>query len=203
MSLTRKSPGVAAAYDPVARPTARAWALLTYLAVFAVVAGMVLVAVRYQPLSAANLASDGGSGSGRTLVVPYQQGAPFSVGFLLVNDGPLPIKIEAIRLSGRNELLTPVKIETAPGRYAGRLGATDPSLEKFGVFTLDGGDRRWIVVRTSFGNCDRFAAGAFETFTRFQVTYSVLAFTKHVWVPLPKDVRVDSPPDTTCPTRTD
>jgi hypothetical protein len=31
----------------------------------------------------------------------------------------------------------------------------------------------------------------------------VLAFTKHVWVPLPKDVRVDSPPDTACPTRTD
>jgi hypothetical protein len=135
------------------------------------------------------------------LVVPYQEGATFSVGFLLVNDGPLPLEIRAIKLSGRNELMTSVKVETAPGRYAGRLGATDPSLEKFLAFTLAGGDRRWIVVRTSFGNCDRFAYGAFETFTRFQVTYSALGLTKHVWVPLPKDVRVDSPPDVACPAR--
>lgn len=201
MSLTRKSPGIAAAYDPVVRPAARAWALLAYLAVFAVVAGVVLFAVRYQPLSAANLASDGASPSGRMLVVRYEEGAAFSVGFLLVNDGPLPLKIQAIQLSGRDELLTPVKVETAPGRYAGRLGATDPSLEKFHPFSLSGGDRRWIVVRTAFANCDRFAEGAFETFTRFQVTYNTLGLTKHVWVALPKDVRVDSPSDTACPAR--
>lgn len=202
MSVARKSPGIAAAYDPVVRPTARVWALVTYLVVFAVVAGVVLFAVRYQPLSAANLASDGASQSGPTLMVRYAEGATFSVGFLLVNDGPLPLEIRAIQLTGRNELLTPVRLETAPGRYAGRLGATDPSLEKFRRFTLAGGDRRWIVVRTAFGNCDRFAAGAFETFTRFQVTYGALGLTKHVWVPLPKDVRVDSPPDVACPART-
>jgi hypothetical protein len=201
MSVARKSPGIAAAYDPVVRPTARAWALLTYLAAFAVVGGVVLFAVRYQPLSAANLASAGVSRSGAMVVVRYQEGATFSLGFLLVNDGPLPLKIQTIQVSGRNELLTPVKLETAPGRYAGRLGETDPSLDKFIPFTLAGGDRRWIVVRTSFGNCGRFAAGAFETFTRFQVTYSALGFTRHVWVPLPKDVRVDSPPDVACPAR--
>jgi hypothetical protein len=201
MSVTRKSPRVAAAYDPIARPTARLWALVTYLAVFAVVAGVVVFAVRYQPLSAGNLASDRASESGPMLVVRYQEGTTFSVGFLLVNDGPLPLEVRAIQLSGRNELMTPVKVETAPGRYAGRLGATDPSLEKFRAFTLGGGDRRWIVVRTAFGNCDDFAYGAFEIFTRFQVTYTALGLTKHVWVPLPKGVRVDSPPDVACPAR--
>jgi hypothetical protein len=202
VSLTRKSPGTAAAYQPVVRPTARAWALVTYLAVFGFVAGVVFFAVRYQPLSTANLASDGASPSGRTLVLPYRVGVTTALGFLLLNDGPLPLEIHAIQLSGRNELLTPVKLETAPGRYAGRLGVTDPSLEKFHPFTLTGGDRRWIVVRMSFANCDRFADGSFETLTRFQVTYTSLGLTKHVWVPLPRDVRIDSPPDAACPGRT-
>ena len=201
MSLARKSPGIAAAYDPVVRPTARAWALLTYLAVFALVAGVVLFAIRYQPLSTANIASQGASQSGPMLVARYQEGATFSLGFVLVNDGPLPLTIQSIQVSGRNELLTPVKVQTAPGRFAGRLGETDPSLDKFIPFTLAGGDRRWIVVRTAFGNCDRFAAGAFETFRWFQVTYSALGLTKHVWVQLPKDVRVDSPPTAACPSR--
>jgi hypothetical protein len=57
------------------------------------------------------------------------------------------------------------------------------------------------VVRTRFGNCGRFAAGALETYTRFKVTYSVLGLTKHAWVPLPKDIGVDSPPDFACPSR--
>jgi hypothetical protein len=57
------------------------------------------------------------------------------------------------------------------------------------------------VLRTRFGNCARFAAGSFETYTRMQVTYSMVGFTKHAWVDLPKDIRVDSPPDSACPTR--
>ena len=57
------------------------------------------------------------------------------------------------------------------------------------------------MVRTRFGNCGRFAAGASQTYTRFKVTYSVLGFTKHAWVPLPKDIGVDSPPDFACPSR--
>ena len=94
-----------------------------------------------------------------------------------------------------------LRLETAAKRYAGSLSEFDPSLEKFLPFTLAGGDRRWIVVRTSLGNCGRFAAGTSETYTRFKVTYSVLGFTKHAWVPLPKDIGVDSPPDFTCPSR--
>jgi len=66
---------------------------------------------------------------------------------------------------------------------------------------LDGGDRRWIVVRTRFANCGRFEADAFETYTQFQVTFGALGLTKHAWVPLPRDIRVDSPPDYACPAR--
>jgi hypothetical protein len=29
----------------------------------------------------------------------------------------------------------------------------------------------------------------------------MLGFTKHAWVELPKDIRVDSPADSACPTR--
>ncbi|HEX9123215.1 MAG TPA: hypothetical protein VF984_07635 [Actinomycetota bacterium] len=203
MSVVRKSPRAVTSYDPVVRWKARAWGLVAYLAVLAAVATIVLFAVRYQPLSAANLASGPVTQSGGNMVrVGYANGGTFAFGFLVVNDGPLPVKIQRIQVTGQSELLVPVRLETAAKRYAGSLGEGDPSLDEFLPFTLAGGDRRWIVVRTRFGNCGRFAAGAFETYTRFQVTYSVLGFTKHAWVPLPKDIRVDSPPDWACPART-
>jgi len=190
------------AYDPAVRWRARAWALVAYLAVLAAVAAIVLFALRYQPLSVANFASESVAQSDSKMVrVGYANGEMFSFGFLVVNDGPFPVKIQRIQTTGQSALLVPVRLETAAKRYAGSLGQGDPSLEKFLPFTLAGGDRRWIVVRTRFGNCDRFAVGAFETYTRFQVTYSVLGLTKHSWVRLPGAIRVDSPPDVACPTR--
>ena len=202
MSVVRKSPGAVTAFDPVARWRARAWALVAYLAVLAAVATIVLFAVRYQPLSAANFASGPVASAGpNTVRVGYENGGTFSFGFLIVNDGQLPVKVQRIQSTGQNQLLVPVRVETAAQRYAGSLGEGDPVLEKFLPFTLAGGDRRWIVVRTRFGNCDRFAAGALVTYTRFQVTYSVLGLTKHAWVRLPKDIGVASPPDSACPAR--
>ena len=202
MGVGRKSPGAVMAYDPVARWSARAWALVAYLAVLAVVAGIVVFAVRFQPLAAANFASGPVTSSGANVVrVGYVDGGTFSFGFLLVNDGPLPVKIQRIQVIGQNDLLVTAGLETAPKRYAGSLGEGDPSLDKFLPFTLAGGDRRWIAVRTRFGNCDRFAAGASQTYTRFNVTYSVLGFTKSAVVPLPKDVGVESPSDYACPAR--
>ena len=71
MGVGRKSSGTVMAYDPAERWTARAWALLAYLVVLAAVAGIVLFALRYQPLSAANFASgsvtssDSNDGAGR------------------------------------------------------------------------------------------------------------------------------------------
>jgi len=202
MSVVRKSPKAVTAFDPVARWTARAWALVAYLAVLAAVAAIVLFAVRYQPLSATNFASGPVAQSAPTMVrLEYANGAAFSFGFLIVNDGQLPVSIQRIQMTGQSHLLIPVRVETAAQRYAGGLSEVDPSLDKFHPFTLAGGDRRWIVVRTRFGNCDRFAAGASETYTRFQVTYRVLGFTKHAWVELPKDIGVGSPPDLACPAR--
>jgi hypothetical protein len=190
------------AYDPAVRWRARAWALLAYLAVLAAVAAIVLFALRYQPLSAANFASGSVAQSDSKMVrVGYANGGTFSFGFLVVNDGPLPVRIQRIQVTGQNDLLVTVGLETAAQRDAGSLGQGDPSLDRFLPFTLAGGDRRWIAVRTRFGNCGRFAAGAFETYTRFKVTYSVLGLTKDAWVQLPKDIGVDSPPDFACPTR--
>ena len=202
MSVGRKSSGTVMAYDPAVRWRARAWALAAYLAVLAAVAGIVLFALRYQPLSAANFASDPVAQSDSKMVrVGYENGGTFSFGFLVVNDGPLPVKIKGIHFTGQNDLLVTVRLETAAKRDAGSLGQGDPSLDKFLPFTLAGGDRRWIVVRMRFGNCGRFAAGALQTYTRFKVTYSVLGFTKHAWVPLSKDIGLESPPDSACPTR--
>jgi hypothetical protein len=201
MSFARKSPGTFMGYDTAARWKARAWGLFAYLVVLAGVAGIVLFAVRYQPLSTANFASGPVTESGHMVRVEYANGGTFSFGFLLVNDGPVPLKIQRIQVTGQNELLIPVRFETAAKRDAGSLGVGDPSLDKFIPFTLDGGDRRWIVVRTRFANCGRFEADAFETYTQFQVTYGALGLTKHAWVSLPKDIRVDSPPDYGCPAR--
>jgi hypothetical protein len=202
MGVGRKSSGTVLAYDTAERWTARAWALLAYLVVLAAVAGIVLFALRYQPLSAANFASGSVAQSDSKMVrVGYENGGTFSFGFLVVNDGPLPVKVQSIQITGQSELLVTVGLETAPKRDAGSLAQGDPSLDKFLPFTLAGSDRRWIVVRTRFGNCGRFAAGALETYTRFKVTYSVLGLTKHAWVPLPKDIGVDSPPDFACSSR--
>ncbi len=202
MTFARKSTGSFIGYDTVARWKARIWGLVAYLVVLAGVAGIVLFAVRYQPLSSANFASGSGAESGPNMIrLQYTSGGTFSFGFLLVNDGPLPLKIQRIRVTGQNELLIPVRLETAAKRDAGSLGVGDPDLDKFIPFTLDGGDRRWIVVRTRFANCGRFEADAFETYTEFQVTFGALGLTKHAWVPLPKDIRVDSPPDFACPAR--
>jgi hypothetical protein len=201
MTFARKSPGTFIGYDSVARLKAFMWALVAYLVVLAGVAGIVAFAVRYQPLSAANFAGTVTESGGDMIRLEYANGGTFSFGFLLVNDGPLPLKIQRIQLTGQDELLIPVRLETAAKRDAGSLGVGDPDLEKFIPFTLDGGDRRWIVVRTRFANCGRFEADAFETYTQFQVTYGALGFTKHAWVSLPKDIRVDSPPDYACPAR--
>src|ERR671911_1440421 len=196
MSVVRKSRGAVMAYDPAGRWKARAWALVAYLVVLAAVGAIVLFALRYQHISAANFASQSVPQADQNVVrVTYTSGGTFSFGFLVVNDGPLPVKIQRIQLTGRNQLLVPVRLETAGKRYAGSLGEADPSLEKFLPFTLAGDDRRWVVVRTRFGNCGRLLAGTFETYTQFQVTYSVLGLTKHAWVSLPRDIRVDSPPD--------
>jgi hypothetical protein len=201
MSFARKGPSTFVGYDPVARLKAFMWALVAYLVVLGGVAGIVAFAVRYQPVSSANFASGPVTESGQMVRVAYTNGGTFSFGFMLVNNGPVPLKIQRIHLTGQEELLIPVRLETATKRYAGSLGVGDPNLEKFIPFTLDGSDRRWIVVRTRFANCGRFEADAFETYTQFQVTYGVLGFTKHAWVSLPKDIRVDSPPDYACPAR--
>jgi hypothetical protein len=201
MTFARKSTGSFIGYDATARWKALFWALVAYLVVAAGVAGIVLFAVRYQPLSVANFASTATESGPGMIRLEYANGGTFSFGFLLVNDGPLPMKIERIQLTGQNELLIPVRLETAPKRDAGSLGVGDSDLDKFIPFTLDGGDRRWIVVRTRFANCGRFEADAFETYTQFQVTFGALGLTKHAWVPLPREIRVDSPPDYACPAR--
>ena len=173
MGVSRKSSGSVMAYDPVARWSARAWALVAYLAVLALVAGIVLFAVRYQPLKAANFASGSVTSSSANVVrVGYANGGTFSLGFLVVNDGPLPVKIQRIQVTGQNDLLVTVGLETAAQRYAGSLTQGDPSLDKFLPFTLAGGDRRWIAVRTRFGNCGRFAAGALCRMTTTAATIS-------------------------------
>ena len=121
MGVVRKSSGTVMAYDPAARWSARAWALVAYLAVLAVVAGIVVFAVRYQPLTAANFASGPVTSSGANVVrVGYANGGTFSFGFLVVNDGPLPVKIQRIQVTGQNELLVTVGLETAAKRYAGQ-----------------------------------------------------------------------------------
>ena len=40
-------------------------------------------------------------------------GGTFSFGFLVVNDGPLPVKVQRIQITGQSELLVTVGLETA------------------------------------------------------------------------------------------
>jgi hypothetical protein len=202
MAVGRKSPGTAVAFDAAPGWKSLVWSVVAYLALFSAFLGTVLLAARFQPLSTANFATGASTQSNANVLrVEYRSGGTFSLGFLLANGGPLPVKVLRIQMTGKNELLIPVKQQTASKRYAGSLGATDPNLAKFLPFTVSGGDRRWIVIRTRFGNCARFPAGAYSTYSRVLVTYTVIGFTKHAWVELPKDIRVDSPADSGCPAR--
>ena len=193
---------------PMASAVARsAWSerllgLVVYLIILAILATMVVFAVRYQPLTIGNFVSSEPVGAGSNMISPvYTEGGTFSFGFMLINDGPVPVTVERIQFTGNDELLAPIRIEMANRRDAGAIAPGDPSLQKFLRFSLDGGGRQWIVVRTSFANCDRYPARTFTTFWRLKVTYRMVAYTKSAWIELPKDIRVDSPPDYACPSR--
>ncbi len=54
------------------------------------------------------------------------------------------------------------------------------------------------MLQTHSANGARFAQGPFEAYTQFIMTFEGGPNTKHAWVPLPKDIRVDSPPDSAC-----
>lgn len=203
MGFVRKRPSTTPAYDPALRMQARLWGLFFYMIVLSLLAAVVVFVVRYQPLSTGNFTSSGPvtADGANGIRVAYTGGGTFSFGFLLINDGPVPLTINRIQVTGPNELLVPLKVELAAKRDAGAIGVGDPALERFLQFSLGAGDRKWIVVRTQFGNCARFAQGTFETYTQFLVTFKVGPFTKHAWVPLPRNIRVDSPPDWACPAR--
>jgi hypothetical protein len=199
----RKRSGTFTAWsEPVRRSLfSRAVGLLIYAAVLGAVAAVVAFAVQYNPFSTRNFAAaTAATDAGNNLVrVSYSGGDTFSFGFLLANNGPVPLTVQKIQLTGARELLVPVNTQVAPKRAAGHID--DPSLRTFLQFSFEPGGQRWVVVRTRFANCERLHAGAFETYTQFQVTYKVLGFTRHAWVKLPKLIRVDSPPDEACPGR--
>ena len=200
--VRKRSRTLAAWSDPVPRTlTSRAVGLLIYAAVLGAVAAVVAFAVQYNPLSTRNFAASGDvTDAGHNVVrVRYSDGDTFSFGFLLANNGPVPLTVQKIQLTGGQELLVPVKVLVAPKRAAGNID--DPSLKSVLRFSFEPGGQRWVVVRTRFANCGRFRVGTFETYTQFQVTYKALGFTKHAWVKLPKQIRVDSPPDSACPSR--
>ena len=203
MGFVRKRPPTTAPYDPALRMQARLWGLFFYLIVIAFLGAVVFFVVRYQPLSTGNFTSSGPvtADGANGIRVAYTGGGTFSFGFLLINDGPVPLTIDKVQFTGPNELLVPLKVEMAAKRDAGAIGVGAPGLERFMQFSLGAGDRSWIVVRTEFEICARFAQGTFETYTQFLVTFKVGPFTKHAWVPLPRNIRVDSPPDWACSAR--
>ena len=203
MGFVRKRPSTTPAYNPAVRMQARLWGLFFYLIVLAFLGAVVVFVVRYQPLSTGNFTSSGPvtADGANGIRVAYAGGGTFSFGFLLINDGPVPMTIDKVQFTGPNELLIPLKVEMAEKRDAGAIGVGATGLERFIQFSLGAGDREWIVVRTEFSNCVRFPAGTFETYTQFLVTFKVGPFTKHAWIPLPRNIRVESPSDALCPTR--
>ena len=178
------------AYDPAQRWTARLRALLAYLVVLAAVAGIVLFALRYQPLPLRTSPPESVAQSDSKMVrVGYENGGTFSFGFLVVNDGPLPVKVQSIQITGQSELLVTVGLETAPKRDAGSLAQGDPSPRQVPSFHLgrerspvDRGSDALRELRSLRGRRPRDVQ-------RFKVTYSVLGLTKHAWVPLPQGHR--------------
>ena len=148
MSLVRKSPRAVTTYDSVERWKARAWALVAYLAVLSAVAGIVLFAVRYEPLSAAERFSASGpvTADGPNMIrVGYVHEGTFSMGFLLVNDGPFPVKIQRIQMTGQNALMVPVGLE----------GFATPTIRAdLGVVTLayaGAGNRAFLLTESVDG----------------------------------------------------
>ena len=187
---------------PGVRWSARAWALFAYLAVLAVVAGIVVFAVRYQPLTAANFTSGPVTSSGANVVrVGYADGGTFSFGFLLVNDGPLPVKIPGHpghrpeRPAGHGGARDGGETVRRPSRPGRSLARQVPSVHV--------GRRRSPVDRgpDALRELRSLRGGRLPDVHAVQRDLQRARLHEARLVPFPKDIGVDSPPDYACPTR--
>ncbi|MBI3648276.1 MAG: hypothetical protein HY240_05970 [Actinobacteria bacterium] len=167
------------------------------------VAAAIAAVVRYQPLGTANFGSCAPFSPGANAVRPvYREGKSCAIGLSLANEGRIPVRVIGIGTpfpQGGLLTLTDVQLARPPDGRVYTTAAGDPSLQPFAAFSLGHGDKRWVVLRSRFGNCDRYAVGTSATWVAVEVTYEVLGVTKHQWVRLPMRVDVASPAN--CPGR--
>ena len=128
------------------------------MVVAVVVASLVLigtVAVRATPFTSGSSSWGPGRPVGPNRTKAIWGARPFSIGFELVNDGPLPMRVTEISIpaSSNHDLLTWGTPQIDPEDR----GSNQPSwLSPFTPFTLRNGDAAWVVISGAFGNCAAF-----------------------------------------------
>jgi uncharacterized repeat protein (TIGR01451 family) len=180
------------------RPRSRRWLLWTLLALVVVLATSITLLVRYQPLVPGNEAVGAGPGGRITNSPPnlesvsairFRNGAVVTYGFSLRNDGPVGLTITSVIDPHSEGVLRTMTIrmnrENEPGASA------DPAdYTPFQSFRLGPDEERFFLIKAQFARCDSLAADSWSTYADVPVTYRVLGFTHHAWVPLELPIAV-------------
>jgi hypothetical protein len=125
---------------------------------------------------------------------------PFSIGFELINDGSVPLRVTAISMppaTGHDLLTWSAPLLDPQDRGSNRLERLSP----FAPFTLSGGDAVWVVLRGTFGNCTAFPAPPAGVTTSQSWSTADVGFRwagvvpRHQAIPLPTVVEVARPAD--------
>lgn len=133
--------------------------------------------------------------------VAYDHGEDASYSIELVNDGPLPVTVEAVPLDGlRHErrLFAPTAVFVAP---EGASEVEPDAVAPFEPFRLWPGDSRILVVAGEFANCAYFTERAIDLIVEQPVTWSVLGRSRTDMVALSDQLAIRSPFMRECPGR--
>lgn len=136
-------------------------------------------------------------------LVNYEHGEDVSYAIELRNDGPLPVTVEDVPISGMVDdlrLIRPTQVLIAPDGTAPADATVDRS-RPFEPFRLARGASRTVVVTGVFDNCVYYTERAMDLIGAQPVTWSVAGWSTTTDVALSSQLAVRSPYLRVCPNR--
>lgn len=136
-------------------------------------------------------------------LVNYEHGDGVSYAIELRNDGPLPLTVEDVPISGMVDdlrLIRPTQVLVAPAGTAPADATVDRS-RPFEPFRLARGVSRTVIVTGVFDNCVYYTERAMDLIGSQPVTWSVAGWSATTEVELSSQLAVRSPYLRVCPDR--
>lgn len=133
-----------------------------------------------------------------TVFAAYEHGESVGYTIELSNDGPLPITVEDVPITGQQaelHLLHPTEVRVVP------RGGTVESAEPFEPFRLGTGETRTVIVSGVFYNCEYYTERAMDLLVSQPVTWSVAGVSSTTDVALTDQLAIRSTFIRECPAR--